>query len=80
MPVMAIYGLIRGFGNPAHVIIPELGGALLGRYYFAPRFGEKRWRQYAPVVLAGYQCGMGLISMVCIAVVLIVKSISQLPY
>ncbi|MDI9602906.1 MAG: peptide transporter [Armatimonadota bacterium] len=80
LPVMLIYGLIRGFGNPAHVVIPELGGALLGRFYFAPRFGERQWRQFAPVVLAGYQCGMGLISMVCIAIVLIVKSISQLPY
>ena len=80
MPVMLIYGLIRGFGNICHYAIPELAGALLGRFYFAPRFGMKQWRQYAPVLLAGYLCGTGLISMVCIALVLIVKSISQLPF
>jgi hypothetical protein len=80
MPVMLVYGLVRGFGTPIHSILPELAGALLGRYYFARRFGEGEWRQYAPVILAGYTCGLGLISMLGIAVVLIVKSVSQLPF
>lgn len=80
LPVLMIYGLIRGFGNTAHAAIPELAGALLGRFYFARRFGFRQWRQYAPVLLAGYSCGMGLISMVCIALVLIMKAVSQLPF
>jgi len=80
LPVMLVYGLIRGFGNPCHAIIPELAGALLGKYYFAKRFGFKEWRQYAPVLLAGYSCGTGLITLVCIAMVLIFKSVSHMPF
>ncbi len=80
MPVMLVYGLVRGFGMPLHAVVPELAGAALGRYYFARRFGQGEWRQYAPVLLAGYTCGLGLVSMVGIAAVLIVKSVSQLPF
>jgi len=36
---------------------------LIGRYYFQKRLGL-RWRQYIPVVAAGFACGMGLITTV----------------
>jgi len=62
-----------------HGIIPEFAGALLGRYYFQKRFGSM-WRQYIPVVIAGYSCGMGLIGMASIALALITKSLSNLLY
>jgi len=79
-PVMAIYGFIRGMGQIPHFLLPEIVGAVLGRYYFAKRFGEQEWRRYTPVLAAGFACGMGLIAMVSIAAALIFQSISQLPF
>ncbi len=79
-PLMFVYGMIRGMGATPDIILPELFGALLGRYYFLKRYGRQNWRNYAPVLAAGYSCGMGLISMVSIAIALIAKSISQTPY
>ena len=59
MPIFLIYGVVRGLGQSMpHVIIPQFLGALLGRYYFQRRLGLK-WRQYAPVVAAGFACGAG---------------------
>jgi hypothetical protein len=80
MPLFFFYGVVAGTGQMFHDNIPRLIGALLGRYYFARRFGEEDWRRYAPVLLAGFTCGMGLIAMVAIALGLIVKSVSFLPF
>jgi hypothetical protein len=44
------------------------------------RFGREKWRQYAPVLLAGYLCGVGLISAASIGISMISKSVSQLSY
>jgi hypothetical protein len=80
LPIMLVYGLVRGLNQMMpHGIIPEFAGALLGRYYFQKRFGSM-WRQYIPVVIAGYSCGMGLIGMASIALALITKSLSNLLY
>ena len=80
LPVLLIYGFIRGVGQLSHLLIPEMIGAMLGRYYFERRFGKRKWRQYAPVLLAGYAAGMGLIGMSTVAIALVSKSVSQLPY
>lgn len=80
MPVLLIYGFIRGMGQLPHFIFPEIIGALLGRYWLARRFGKKRWRRYTPVLFAGYLCGVGLIGTVGIAITLIAKSVSALPF
>jgi len=80
LPTLILYGMVRSLGGLPHTIFPEVFGALLGRYYFARRFGLKRWRDYAPVVFAGYACGMGLTSMIAIAIVLIAKSVRQTPF
>jgi hypothetical protein len=58
----------------------NFAGAMLGRYYFAKRFGESKWKAYAPILLAGYSCGMGLIGMTSIAVALISKAVSQVVF
>lgn len=81
LPTLFIYGVVRGFGhaNP-HGLVFELLGAMLGRLYFERRFGRDKWRQYAPVLMAGYFCGVGLISAASIAVSMISKSVSQLMY
>lgn len=79
-PTMLTYGLIRGLGagiSPG--IFPQMIGALLARYFFEKRFGLK-WREYAPVLLAGFSCGMGLISMFSLGCLLISKAVFQLPY
>lgn len=79
-PVMLCYGLVRGLGSGlAAGMVPQMMGALLGRYYFEKRFGLQ-WRQYAPVLLAGFSCGMGLVSMFSLGCVLISKAVFQLPY
>ena len=79
-PVMLCYGLVRGLGTGlASGVIPQMIGALLGRYYFEKRFHLK-WREYAPVLLAGFGCGVGLISMFSLGCLLISKAVFQLPY
>jgi hypothetical protein len=80
LPVSLAYGFIRGLQGLPHLLIPEMLGACLGRYYFERRFGRQQWRQWAPVLLAGFACGNGLIGMAAVAVVLIARSVAQLPY
>lgn len=80
LPTLLVYGLVRGLGTPLPgAVLPELLGALIGRFYLRKRFG-KQWRQYAPVLLAGYSCGVGLIAMASIAIAQIAKSVSMLSY
>jgi hypothetical protein len=80
LPVMLVYGLVRGLGQSTpHGLILEVIGALLGRFFFLRRFGAM-WRQYAPVLLAGFSCGMGLMGMFAMGITLILKSLARLPY
>jgi hypothetical protein len=60
--------------------IPQMAGALMGRFYFEKRYGVQNWRAFAPVLVAGYYCGMGLIGMAAVALALLSKSVSRLPY
>lgn len=80
LPVMFVYGMIKGFGQFPHIMVLEIVGALLGRYYFRKKFGEKEFLRMAPTVLAGYFTGVGLIGMATIALDLIQKSISAAPF
>jgi hypothetical protein len=80
MPVLFFYGFVGGVGGMIHGAISNMIGAALGRYYFAKRFGVEEWHRYAPVLLAGFSCGMGLIAMVAIALGLITKSVNYLPF
>lgn len=79
-PTLFLWGTIRGIAGNAFDAFPELTAALIGRYYLRTRFGEKKWFQYTPILAAGYGCGIGLISMVCIAIKLIDSAVSQLPF
>ncbi|MAE64007.1 MAG: peptide transporter [Phycisphaeraceae bacterium] len=78
-PTMLVYGLVRGLGQIPHGLILELFGALLARLYFHRKFGKKPFLQAAPVILAGYFTGAGLIAMAAVAIRLIVAGISQSP-
>jgi hypothetical protein len=80
LPVMLIYGIIRGLSHSSpHGMILEIIGAFTGRYYFMKKYGLV-WRQYAPVLLAGFSCGMGLMGMLAMGFTLIMRSLRSLAY
>lgn len=80
LPVLLIYGVVRGLGQSTpHGMILEVAGALLGRYFFYKKYGPM-WRQYAPVLLAGFSCGMGLSGMFAMGFALIMKSLGHMAY
>ena len=80
LPILLFYGLVNGLIAQPFAAIPMFIGAMLGKYYFAKRYGAENWRAYAPVLVAGYYCGMGLIGMGAVAIALLSKSISALPF
>lgn len=80
LPLLFFYGLIGGIGNMPHFTLPTFVGGMLGKYYFAKRFGVERWQMYAPVLIAGFSCGVGLIGMAAIALALISKTVNYLPF
>lgn len=80
LPIMFVFGIVRGLGTLPHFVVPEFVGALISQYYFVPRYGARRWKQYATVLMAGFSCGMGLIGMGTVALAMISKSVSQMPY
>ncbi|MDK2970631.1 MAG: hypothetical protein PWP23_386 [Candidatus Sumerlaeota bacterium] len=80
LPVMFIYGLIRGFGQLPHFMILEFFGAILGRFYLQRKFGRDKFLTLTPALLAGYFTGIGLISMVTMAMMLIKSAISSAPF
>jgi hypothetical protein len=79
LPLIIYYGILNGFTSWPHATIPMFIGGILGRFYFRKIFKEN-WKNYAPVLLAGYGCGMGLIGMVSIAFALIAKAVFYLPF
>jgi hypothetical protein len=80
MPVLLVYGVVRGLGQSTpHGLVLEVLGALLGRFYFLKKYGAQ-WRHYAPVLLAGFSCGMGLTGMFAMGCTLIMKSLGRLAY
>lgn len=80
LPVIVVYGFIRSLGTIPHLIMPEIIGALLGRYYFRKKFGAENWDLWTPVLCAGFACGMGLIGMASIAFVLAAKAVIATPF
>lgn len=80
VPVMFYYGLIGGVGAPLHAVLPLFLGGIVGRYYFRKKFGTERWSRYAPVVAAGFSCGMGLAGMLAVAAAIVSQCTRELPY
>ncbi len=78
-PVPLFYGLLMGVGALPSAGLPVFTGAILSRYIIGPKVG-RMWKSYAPVLLAGYGCGMGLVAMASVALALIAKSVSQLIF
>jgi hypothetical protein len=80
LPVMLIYGFVRGIGDLPHYLVLELIGAMLGRYYFQKKFGANNFLRMAPTVVAGYFTGVGLIGMATIALNLIKQAVTGDPF
>ena len=81
-PMAIFYGFVAGLGQWPHFCDSQFhwSYAFLWRFYFQKRFGEARWSAYAPILLAGYSCGVGLIGMSSIAIALISKAVSQVVF
>ncbi len=80
LPVIFFYGLVGGTGQPLHLGLALMAGALAGKYYFTRKFGIEKWGRYVPVVAAGFACGMGLSGMTAVALALIAQCTRQLPF
>ena len=80
LPVMAIYGFVQGIGAMPHAFVPIVIGALIGKFYFHRRFGQKRVLEVVPVISAGYGTGIGLVALLGVAINLIVSAVSALPF
>lgn len=81
MPTMLVYGMARGLGEGLpHGLLLEFLGALIARFYFHKKFGKKPFLQTAPIILAGYFVGIGLIGMGAVAVRLVMSAISPAPF
>ncbi|MBS3733605.1 MAG: OPT/YSL family transporter [Phycisphaerae bacterium] len=80
LPVMLVYGVVRGLNQTLpHVVIPQFIGALISRFYFERKMGLK-WRQYVPVVAAGFACGMGLVTVLGVGVNFLAKAVIKIPF
>ncbi|MFW6132628.1 MAG: peptide transporter [Planctomycetota bacterium] len=80
LPVMLVYGVVRGLNQTMpHVVIPQFIGALISRFYFERKMGLK-WRQYVPVVAAGFSCGMGLVTVLAIGANFLAKAVIKIPF
>lgn len=79
-PVTFFYGMIGGVGAPLHAGIALFAGAVLGRYYFARKFGPEKWHRYVPVLTAGFSCGMGLAGMIAVALSLVAQCTRDMPF
>ena len=77
LPVMAVYGFVQGVGAMPHGFVLTVVGALIGKFYFHKKFGQKRFLEIMPVLAAGYATGVGLIALIGVAVNLIVSAVSS---
>lgn len=80
LPVLFFYGFAGGIGLYPANTIPQLIGAWFGRRTMAKKYGEENWPKYAPVLLAGFSCGTGLVSLLAISLALLAKAVAKLPY
>lgn len=80
VPLLVFYGFAGGLGLFPANTIPQFIGAWYGRRFLAKKYGAENWARYAPVLLAGFSCGAGLISLIAISIALISKAVAKLPY
>jgi hypothetical protein len=80
LPIMLVYGSVRGINQSIPMMIfMQFGGALFGRYVMEAKFGPM-WKKYALVLMPGFACGAGLIMMFCTGIKFLKASVFQLPF
>ena len=80
LPILLIFGFVRSLTILPHLVVTEIIGALLARYYFWNKYGRQEWRLFAPVLAVGFACGMALMGMASVGIALIQKSVSVLIF
>lgn len=80
LPILLIFGYVQSLTNIPHVVITQIIGALIARFYFWKRFGKKQWRLYATVLAVGFSVGMALVGMASVSIAMIQKSVSVLLF
>ncbi|MFH1570235.1 MAG: hypothetical protein ABIL09_19745 [Gemmatimonadota bacterium] len=80
LPIFLIWGYVQSVNGIPHALLPQIGGALLARFYFWRRYGKQEWRRYAMVLGVGFGVGMSLIGMFCAALAMVSKAVSSLQY
>lgn len=79
-PTFLMYGVVKGLNQTLpFTVFGQLVGALIGRYYFQKKLGLK-WRQYIPVLFAGFSCGMGLVGTLGVGFTFLAKAVFKLPF
>ncbi len=79
-PTFLMYGVVKGLNQTLpFTVFGQLVGALIGRYYFQKKLGLK-WRQYVPVLFAGFSCGMGLVGTLGVGFTFLAKAVFKLPF
>jgi hypothetical protein len=80
LPTMLVYGLVQGMGGAVTgAWVLQITGAIVGKVYLRKKFGDN-WLRYAPVILAGYSCGMGLLAMLSVSFTILMKMMSPLLF
>ena len=84
MPMFFVWGYIRGVASVGvatfFLLLTEVIGALLAKYYFWPKFGKQHWRQMAMVLAVGFGVGISLVGMFCAATLMISKAVSATTF
>ena len=80
LPILLVFGYVRSLTQIPHLLITEIIGALLARYYFWNKYGKKQWRLYAAVLMVGFSVGMALVGMASVSIAMIQKSVSVLLF
>jgi hypothetical protein len=80
LPILFVFGYVRSLGQIPHLIVTEIIGALLARYYFWNKYGKQQWRLYATVLAVGFSVGMGLMGMISVAFAMIQKAVESLTF
>ncbi len=80
LPILLVFGYIQSLTQIPHVLVTQIVGALLARFYFWKKYGRQQWRLYAAVLVVGSSVGMALVGMAPVSVAMIQKSVSVLLF
>ena len=80
LPILMVFGYIQSLTQIPHVLVTQIIGALLARYYFWNKYGRQEWRRYAAVLVVGFSVGMALVGMASVSIAMIQKSVSVLLF